>query len=88
MTKRSTPPTEAEVTFSGAIGHAAVMMIKDEPLEAALATEESGEALTRVGFEDALDKVSRDEADVADARAALEETGEIAWEEVKRKHEL
>ncbi len=49
---------------------------------------EAAEGFTREVFEGALDKVSRDEADVADARAALKETGEVPWEEVKRKHGL
>lgn len=46
------------------------------------------EEFTRSDFEGALDKVSRDEADVADARAALKEEGGVTWEEVKRKHGL
>jgi hypothetical protein len=46
------------------------------------------EDFTRADFEGVLDKVSRDEADAADALAALGEKGEVTWEEVKRKHGL
>ncbi len=72
-----------------------VRVTTDTPVEVSLVVipsgsqkEEATEGFTREVFEGALDKVSRDEADVADARAELREKGEIPWEEVKRKHGL